>query len=91
MSEGRLIKLRRLQRLRLRNVTVNVTCILLAGSCIVWVVNYFWRYANYEITNDAMVEQYITPLNIRAAGYVKESPLHRTPVCTHRRHPFGSG
>lgn len=72
MSEGRLIKLRRLQRLRLRNVTVNVTCILLAGSCIVWVVNYFWRYANYEITNDAMVEQYITPLNIRAAGYVKE-------------------
>lgn len=61
-----------LRRLRLKNITVNVTCILLAGSCIVWAVNYFWKYVHYEITNDAMVEQYITPLNIRAAGYVKD-------------------
>ena len=61
-----------LRRLRLRNITVNVTCILLAGSCIAWAVNYFWKYVHYEITNDATVEQYITPLNIRAAGYVKE-------------------
>lgn len=61
-----------LRRLRLKNITVNITCILLAGSCIVWAVNYFWKYVHYEITNDAMVEQYITPLNIRAAGYVKD-------------------
>ncbi len=105
-----------LRRLRLRNITVNVTCILLAGSCIAWAVNYFWKYVHYEITNDATVEQYITPLNIRAAGYVKEirftehqyvhagdtlpkvclrrvhsgNPLHRTPVCTRRRHTFGT-
>lgn len=72
MSEELLNKRRMLRRLRLRNITVNVTCILLAGSCIVWAVNYFWMYVHYEITNDAMVEQYITPLNIRAAGYVKD-------------------
>lgn len=72
MSEELLNKRRMLRRLRLRNITVNVTCILLAGSCIVWAVNYFWKYVHYEITNDAMVEQYITPLNIRATGYVKD-------------------
>ena len=72
MSEELLNKRRMLRRLRLRNITVNVTCILLAGSCIAWAVNYFWKYVHYEITNDATVEQYITPLNIRAAGYVKE-------------------
>lgn len=72
MSEELLNKRRMLRRLRLKNITVNITCILLAGSCIVWAVNYFWKYVHYEITNDAMVEQYITPLNIRAAGYVKD-------------------
>lgn len=72
MSEELLNKRRMLRRLRLRNITVNVTCILLAGSRIAWAVNYFWKYVHYEITNDATVEQYITPLNIRAAGYVKE-------------------
>lgn len=61
-----------LRRLRLRNITVNLTCILLAGSGIVWAIDYFWKYIHYEITNDATVEQYITPLNIRVAGYVKE-------------------
>ena len=55
MSEELLNKRRMLRRLRLRNITVNVTCILLAGSCIVWAVNYFWKYVHYEITNDAMV------------------------------------
>lgn len=72
MTEKWIKKQRMLKRLRIRNITVNVTCILLAGSCIVWAVNYFWKYVHYEITNDATVEQYITPLNIRVAGYVKE-------------------
>ncbi|WP_455584686.1 HlyD family secretion protein [Bacteroides sp.] len=62
----------RLRKLRIRNITVNTVCICLAVTGIVWTVNYFWRYANYEITNDAMVDQYIAPLNIRASGYIKE-------------------
>lgn len=39
---------------------------------ISWTVNYFWKYARYEITNDAVVDQYIAPLNIRIPGYIKE-------------------
>ena len=30
------------------------------------------KYINYEVTNDAFVDQYVVPLNIRATGYVKE-------------------
>lgn len=72
MSEELINKRRQLKRLRLRNITVNVTCILLALAGIAWAVDLFWKYVHYEITNDAMVEQFITPLNIRVAGYVKD-------------------
>ena len=58
-------------RLRRRNIIMNMVCILLVLSCIAWGINYFWRYIHYEITNDAMVEQYIMPLNIRASGYIR--------------------
>ena len=34
--------------------------------------NYFWKYIHYEITNDAFIDQYVSPLNIRASGYIKE-------------------
>ena len=37
-----------------------------------WTAHYFWRYINYEITNDAFVDQYIAPVNVRVAGYIKE-------------------
>jgi membrane fusion protein (multidrug efflux system) len=65
-------KHKQLKRLKIRNLTLNTVCILLVLSGIFWTVNYFWRYFNYEITNDAMVDQYIAPLNIRASGYIKE-------------------
>lgn len=62
----------RLKKLKVRNITLNAICICLVMTGIIWTVNYFWRYTNYEITNDAMVDQYIAPLNIRASGYIKE-------------------
>lgn len=62
----------RLKRLKIRNITLNAVCIVLAVAGIVWTVNHFWKYINYEVTNDAFVDQYIAPVNIRAAGYVKE-------------------
>ncbi len=61
-----------LKRLRIRNITLNTVCILLALAGISWTINYFWKYVHYEITNDAVVDQYIAPLNIRASGYIKE-------------------
>lgn len=59
-------------RLKLRNAILNTVCILLALTGIGWTIRYFWRYVNYEITNDAYVDQYIAPINIRVAGYIQE-------------------
>lgn len=65
-------KRKQLRKLKIRNITLNTVCILLALAGISWTVNYFWKYVNYEITNDASVDQYIVPVNIRASGYIKE-------------------
>ena len=56
------IKLKQLRRLKFRNIFLNTVCILLALAGISWTVNYFWKYARYEITNDAVVDQYIACL-----------------------------
>lgn len=63
---------RQLIRLKIRNITLNTVCILLALGGIFWTINYFWKYANYEITNDAVVDQYIIPVNIRVPGYIND-------------------
>lgn len=65
-------KHKQLKRLKIRNITLNTVCIVLVLFGIFWTVNYFWRYFHYEITNDAIVDQYIAPLNIRVPGYIKE-------------------
>lgn len=65
-------KQKRLKKHRLRTIILNSVCIVLAGSGLWFTANYFWRYINYEITNDAIVDQYIVPLNIRVSGYVQE-------------------
>lgn len=56
----------------MRNIILNLICIILAGSGLWFTANYFRRYINYEVTNDAFVDQYIAPLNIRVSGYIKE-------------------
>lgn len=65
-------KQKKLKRHRLRNIILNSVCIVLAGSGLWFTANYFWRYINYEITNDAIVDQYIAPLNIRVSGYIRD-------------------
>lgn len=62
-------KLRNKQR---RNIILNILTILLALGGIIWAVHYFYKYYEYEITNDATVEQYISPVNSKVAGYVKK-------------------
>lgn len=63
---------RKLKKKRVRNIILNTVSILLALGGIVWGINFFIRYYRYEITNDASVEQYITPMNSRITGYIKE-------------------
>ena len=58
-----------LKQHRLRNIILNLICIILG---LWFTANYFRRYINYEVTNDAFVDQYIAPLNIRVSGYIKE-------------------
>lgn len=65
-------KKKHLKRIRIRNITLNTVCIALAVWGISWACKYFWRNVNFEVTNDAYVDQYIAPVNIRVAGYVKE-------------------
>ncbi|MDD6908861.1 HlyD family secretion protein [Phocaeicola faecicola] len=66
------VKHKKLRKLRMRNVILNTVCALIAVSGIWWTASYFWRYFNYEITNDAFVDQYVAPLNIRATGYIRK-------------------
>lgn len=65
-------KQKKLKKHRLRNIILNSVCIVLAGSGLWFTANYFWRYIHYEITNDAFVDQYIAPLNIRVGGYIRD-------------------
>ena len=66
------MRYRRLKKRKRRNIILNTVCLLIAGSGLLWTVHYFWRYVNYEITNDAFIDQYISPVNVRVAGYVRE-------------------
>lgn len=63
---------RKLKKKRTRNIILNIISILLALGGIAWGVNFFIRYYRFEITNDATIEQYITPINSRVSGYIKE-------------------
>ena len=63
---------RSLKKKRRRNIILNTITILLAIAGIAWAVNFFYRYYRYEITNDATIEQYVTPVNARASGYVQK-------------------
>lgn len=64
-------KLMRLRYRRLRNILLNTVCIVTILCGMVWIINHFWRYSEYEITNNALIDQYITPVNIRVQGYIK--------------------
>lgn len=61
-----------LRRRLIRNTIMNILGICLALGGMAWVIHYFWRYTKYEITNDALVDQYVVPVSIRIPGYIRE-------------------
>ena len=61
---------RKIKNKERRNLILNIVTILLAILGIVWAANFFFRYYRFEITNDATIEQYVTPVNTRVSGYV---------------------
>lgn len=64
-------KARKLRSRKRRNIITNIACIAVVIGAITWLISYFWRYTTHEITNNAIVEQYISPINIRVPGYIK--------------------
>ena len=47
-----------------------VLVILIIGACLV--VNHFVRFGDGEYTDNATVQQHITPVNARVGGFIKE-------------------
>lgn len=62
-------KLRK-QRMRQRVASLFGIIILVCG--IVKIATIFLDYKNTETSNDAQIEQYISPVNLRASGYIKK-------------------
>ena len=63
---------RLLKKIRLRNLVINLFFFSVVGTGLVWTCGHFWKYLRYDITNDAFIDQYVSPVNIRVSGYIKE-------------------
>ena len=65
-------KAKKLRKLRFWQIGIS----LLGVAIIVWgvfqAVCLFLNYKNNETSNDAQIEQYISPVNLRASGYIKK-------------------
>lgn len=71
VTHGSQHKFMKLRVRRMRNIIVNTLGILVILFGITKLVRHFWRYTEYEITNNAIIDQYITPVNIRVQGYIE--------------------
>lgn len=63
------LKLKKLQRWQ---IAVSLLGIAIMVWGLIQVVGLFWGYKRSETSNDAQVEQYISPVNLRASGYIKK-------------------
>lgn len=69
MREEKVRKLKKMRRWQLMASIVGVA-VLAVG---IWQsVRLFLDYKNTEVSNDAQIEQYISPVNMRASGYIKK-------------------
>lgn len=71
-------KAKKLRKLRRWQIAVS----LLGAAIVVWgiveVACLFLGYNRTETSNDAQIEQYISPINLRASGYIKKIYFYRT-------------
>ena len=51
---------------------MNTLLIVAVLGGLYWVANLFFNFSNAETTNDAQVEQFITPINARVGGYIEQ-------------------
>ena len=62
----------KLRKLRRRHVAVSFLGILVLAWGVVEAGCLFFDYKRTETSNDAQIEQYISPVNLRASGYIKK-------------------
>ena len=63
---------KQLKKQKVRQTIVSLIGIALILWGVVKVVLLFTDYSSNETSNDAQVEQYISPVNLRASGYIKK-------------------
>lgn len=68
-SNGEVTK-KDIKPLRGRRLVVNLVCIGIIAYGLWRLVDVFIEYTASETCNDAQIEQYITPVNLRASGYI---------------------
>ena len=68
-SNGEVTK-KDIKPLRGRRLVVSLVCIGIIAYGLLRLVDVFIEYTASETCNDAQIEQYITPVNLRASGYI---------------------
>lgn len=65
-------KARKLRRQRTRQIVASIFGVIILVCGIVKISMIFLDYKDTETSNDAQIEQYISPVNLRASGYIKK-------------------
>ena len=65
-------KARKLKKQRVRQMIVSLIGVGILAWGLIEVVCMFLDFKNNETSNDAQVEQYLSPVNLRATGYIKK-------------------
>ena len=65
-------KAQKLKKLRRWQIVVSLLGIAIIVWGVIQVICLFLDYKQTEASNDAQVEQYISPINLRASGYIKK-------------------
>ena len=63
---------KQLKRQRIRQVAVSLIGVAILVWGIVKIACMFMDYKSNEKSDDAQIEQYISPVNMRASGYIKK-------------------
>ena len=82
---------KQLKRQRIRQIVVSLIGVAILVWGIVKIGCMFMDYKSNEKSDDAQVEQYISPVNLRASGYIKKIYFqeHQSVKKGDRRAPAG--
>ena len=65
-------KSKKTQKQRIHQCIASVLGIIVLLCGLIQVIDIFLDFKGHETSNDAQIEQYISPINLRASGYIKK-------------------